>query len=198
MHYQTSINKTDTWHLKRDTHALCLRPRRQSVWYTSMTKDSRKDTSTNRQHRQTERQWLTDRQLDRQKLVQVRYGGIRRSSASPRPPCDGTPSASVWPSPRQTSGPAQRRQPQKLGGLTLIVWWTDRQTQVDNLTDDFTDIYTNRQTQRHNDTTNKQTHTQWYPQTDRHTVIPTNRQTDIQTMIPTNKQTDRHTHNDTT
>ena len=24
----------------------------------------------------------------------------RRSSASPRPPCDGTPSASVWPSPR--------------------------------------------------------------------------------------------------
>ena len=30
---------------------------------------------------------------------QVRYGGIRRSSASPRPPCDGSPSASVWPSP---------------------------------------------------------------------------------------------------
>ena len=36
---------------------------------------------------------------------EVRYGGIRRSSASPRPPCDGTPSASVWPSPRQTPGP---------------------------------------------------------------------------------------------
>ena len=36
---------------------------------------------------------------------QVRYGGIRRSSASPRLPCDGTPSASVWPSPRQTPGP---------------------------------------------------------------------------------------------
>ena len=28
---------------------------------------------------------------------QVRYGCIRRSSASPRPPCDGTPSSSVWP-----------------------------------------------------------------------------------------------------
>ena len=27
------------------------------------------------------------------------------SSASPRPPCDGTPTASVWPSPRQTTGP---------------------------------------------------------------------------------------------
>ena len=26
---------------------------------------------------------------------EVRYGGIRRGSASPRPPCDGTPSASV-------------------------------------------------------------------------------------------------------
>ena len=37
---------------------------------------------------------------------QVRYGGIRRSSASPRPPCDGTPSASVWPSPRQAPGPS--------------------------------------------------------------------------------------------
>ena len=36
---------------------------------------------------------------------QVRYGGIRRSSASPRPPSDGTPSASVRPSPRQTPGP---------------------------------------------------------------------------------------------
>ena len=29
-----------------------------------------------------------------------RCGDIRRSSASPRPPCVGTPSASVWPSPR--------------------------------------------------------------------------------------------------
>ena len=37
---------------------------------------------------------------------QVRYGGIRRSSASPRPPCDGVPSASVWPSPRQTPAPS--------------------------------------------------------------------------------------------
>ena len=36
---------------------------------------------------------------------QVSYGAIRRSSASPRPPCDGIPSASVWPSPRQTPGP---------------------------------------------------------------------------------------------
>ena len=36
---------------------------------------------------------------------QVRHEGIRRSSASPRPPCDGTTSASVWPSPRQTPGP---------------------------------------------------------------------------------------------
>ena len=34
---------------------------------------------------------------------QVRYGGIRRNSASPRPPYDGTPSASVWPSPRQNT-----------------------------------------------------------------------------------------------
>ena len=32
--------------------------------------------------------------------------GICRSSASPRPPCDGTPSSSVWPSPRQTPGPS--------------------------------------------------------------------------------------------
>ena len=31
---------------------------------------------------------------------------IRWSSASPRPPCDGTPSSSVWPSPRQTPGPS--------------------------------------------------------------------------------------------
>ena len=36
---------------------------------------------------------------------QVQYEDKRRSSASPRPPCDGTPSASVWPSPRQTPGP---------------------------------------------------------------------------------------------
>ena len=36
---------------------------------------------------------------------QVTYWGIRRSSASPRPPCDGSPSASIWPSPRQTPGP---------------------------------------------------------------------------------------------
>ena len=27
----------------------------------------------------------------------VRYGGIRQSSASPRPLCDGTPSVPVWP-----------------------------------------------------------------------------------------------------
>ena len=39
-------------------------------------------------------------------LRQVRYGGVRRSSASPRPPCDGTPSSSVWPSPRQTPDPS--------------------------------------------------------------------------------------------
>ena len=38
--------------------------------------------------------------------VSVRYGGIYRSSASPRPHCDGTPSASFWPSPRQTPGPS--------------------------------------------------------------------------------------------
>ena len=37
---------------------------------------------------------------------QVRYGGIRRSSASPRPPSDGNPSTSVWPSPSQTPGPS--------------------------------------------------------------------------------------------
>ena len=36
----------------------------------------------------------------------VRYGAIRRCSASPRSPCDGTPSASIWPSPRQTPGPS--------------------------------------------------------------------------------------------
>ena len=36
---------------------------------------------------------------------QVRYGGNRRSSASPRLPCDGTSLSSVWPSPRQTPRP---------------------------------------------------------------------------------------------
>ena len=30
--------------------------------------------------------------------------GIRRNGVSPRPSCDGIPSASVWPSPRQTPG----------------------------------------------------------------------------------------------
>ena len=35
---------------------------------------------------------------------QVRCGGI--GSASPHPPCDGTPPACVWPSPSQTSGPS--------------------------------------------------------------------------------------------
>ena len=35
----------------------------------------------------------------------VKYGGIRPNSASPRPPCDGIPSASIWPSPRQTPCP---------------------------------------------------------------------------------------------
>ena len=39
---------------------------------------------------------------------QVTYESIRRSSASPRPPCDGTPSTSVWPSPRQTPGDLSR------------------------------------------------------------------------------------------
>ena len=41
------------------------------------------------------------------KSSQVRsgMGAIRRSSASPRPSCDGTPSSSVWTSPRQTSVP---------------------------------------------------------------------------------------------
>ena len=38
---------------------------------------------------------------------QVRCGVIRRSSASPRPPCDGIPSASVWPSPIHTPGPTR-------------------------------------------------------------------------------------------
>ena len=43
------------------------------------------------------------------RLGLVRSGqvcGQRRSSASPRPPCDGTPSAFVWPSPRQTPSPS--------------------------------------------------------------------------------------------
>ena len=34
----------------------------------------------------------------------ARYGDIHRSRASPRPACDGTPWASVWPSARQTPG----------------------------------------------------------------------------------------------
>ena len=38
--------------------------------------------------------------------LQVKCGGIRRSSALPQPPSDGTPSASVWPLSRQTLGPA--------------------------------------------------------------------------------------------
>ena len=41
--------------------------------------------------------------------LKVRYGGIRRSSASPRPlksTVTGTPRTSVWPSPRQTPGPS--------------------------------------------------------------------------------------------
>ena len=44
--------------------------------------------------------------LERTGRGRVRYGGIRPSIASPRPPCDGTPSSSVWPSPRQTPGPS--------------------------------------------------------------------------------------------
>ena len=36
----------------------------------------------------------------------VRCGYMHRSSASPRPHCDGTPSASVWPSHRQTPCPS--------------------------------------------------------------------------------------------
>ena len=37
-------------------------------------------------------------------ISKVRYRDIRRSSGSPRPPCDGIPPASVWPSSRQTTG----------------------------------------------------------------------------------------------
>ena len=44
-------------------------------------------------------------QQKRRYIRSISYGGIRRSSASPHPSCDGTPSASVWPSPRQTPGP---------------------------------------------------------------------------------------------
>ena len=54
-------------------------------------------------HRYKAHDLVRPQNVDR--YVQVRYGVIRRSSASPRPPCDGTPSASVWPSPRQTPGP---------------------------------------------------------------------------------------------
>ena len=36
---------------------------------------------------------------------QVCYRSMRRCSASPRPLCDGTPPASVWPSFRQAPGP---------------------------------------------------------------------------------------------
>ena len=34
-------------------------------------------------------------------------GGIRQSSASPRPPCDGTTPASIWPSPRRGLKPGK-------------------------------------------------------------------------------------------
>ena len=49
-------------------------------------------------------------QIEKRKKIchfeyQVRYGDKRRSSASPRPFCDGSLSASIWPSPRQTLGP---------------------------------------------------------------------------------------------
>ena len=55
---------------------------------------------------------------------QVRYGDIHRSSASPRPPCDGTPSASVWPSPRQTPGPVHSRWSQYLlHACPRTVWY---------------------------------------------------------------------------
>ena len=39
-------------------------------------------------------------------MIRPGLGDIRRSSASPRPSCDGTSLASVWPSPRQTTGPS--------------------------------------------------------------------------------------------
>ena len=53
-------------------------------------------------------------------LGQVRYGGIRWIADASRPPCDGTISASVWPSPRQTPGlpcpyPLDRTPPEACG-----------------------------------------------------------------------------------
>ena len=57
---------------------------------------------------------------------QVRYGDLRRSSASPRPPCDGTPSTTVWPSPRQTPGPSwpypSDRTPPDASGYLYFKW----------------------------------------------------------------------------
>ena len=44
-------------------------------------------------------------QLSLLRVGQGQVGGIRRSSASPRPPCDGTHSATVLPPPRRTPGP---------------------------------------------------------------------------------------------
>ena len=37
---------------------------------------------------------------------QGRYGGIHRSRASSRPPCDGSSPASLWLTPRKTPGPS--------------------------------------------------------------------------------------------
>ena len=50
--------------------------------------------------------YLQSSRSSRHSQGEIRYGGIRQSSSSPRPPCDGTPSASVCPSPRQTPGPS--------------------------------------------------------------------------------------------
>ena len=47
---------------------------------------------------------VTKFRSDDERQVRSGMGGIHRSSASLRPPCDGTPAASVWPSPRQTPG----------------------------------------------------------------------------------------------